>query len=257
MNWTAVDIGILGPAFLAGLVVLATHVPLGQRVLDRGIIFLDLAIAQWAGVGVITAHAFGMDEQGATVQLVAFVSAILGAMLLYWTESRMPKLQEAIIGSAFVLGAATAILLLAKDPRGGEHLKDLLVGQILWVDFANLGLPSIISLLVLLVWFGFRAYRSDGAFYGLFAISVTASVQLVGVYLVFASLILPALAGRFLPVRIRLVAAYLIGIMGYGVGLILSALVDLPAGPVIVWCLALVVIGFSLLGNHSGYGNKR
>lgn len=248
MNWEAMDIGILGPAFLAGLVVLATHVPLGQRVLQRGIIFIDLAIAQLAGVGVIAAHTLGLETQGLMTQLAAFAAAIAGALLLYWTERLWPNVQEAIIGSVFVLGATASILLLSQDPAGGEHLKDLLVGQILWIDYESLGAPVLISVLVLAAWFGFRAYRSDAAFYGLFAVSVTTSVQLVGVYLVFASLIIPALAGRILLDKGKLVRCYGIGIGGYATGLVVSALLDLPAGPVIVWALAAVSIGVVIAG---------
>lgn len=248
MNWEAMDIGILGPAFLAGLVVLATHVPLGQRVLERGIIFIDLAVAQLAGLGVIAAHAIGLDANGAMVQLAAFSAAIAGALLLYWTERCWPDVQEAIIGSVFVLGATAAILLLAQDPMAGEHLKELLVGQILWVDYLGLGQPALISLVVLAFWFGAGARRNLAAFYGLFAISVTVSVQLVGVYLVFATLIIPALAGRFLPDRFRLAAGYVIGVSGYGIGLSISALFDLPAGPVVVWTLAAIAVIFALFG---------
>lgn len=242
MNWDALDASILGPAFLAGLVVLATHVPLGHRVLERGIIFIDLAVAQLAGLGVIAAHSLGIDADAMLVQILAFATAIVGAFVLYWTERRWVDVQEALIGSAFVLAASAAILLLASDPQGGEHLKDLLVGQILWVDYQGLRGPAILSLIVLLMWFAFRAQRSVAAFYGLFAVAVTASVQLVGVYLVFASLIIPALAARCLPEMSRLIAGYGIGIAGYGSGLVFSALFDLPAGPVIVWMLAIVAV---------------
>jgi zinc/manganese transport system permease protein len=257
MNWDAVDLGILGPAFATGLVVLSTHVPLGRKVLERGIIFIDLAIAQLAGLGVIVAHAAGLEAHGSMVQVAAFSAAVLGALLLYWSERRWPQVQEAIIGSLFVLGATAAMLLLAEDPMGGEHLKDLLVGQILWVDYPALAPAAVISVVVLGLWFGLRADRNLAAFYGLFAVSVTTSVQLVGVYLVFASLIIPALAGRFLPVRIRVAAAYAIGISGYGFGLAVSALSDLPAGPLIVWMLAIAGVCATLLGRFANAAIQR
>ncbi len=88
MNWSAVDWGILGPALVAGLLVLATHVPLGMQVLDRGIVFIDLAIAQIAGLGVIAADALGLPEGGVAVQVAAVCAALLGALLLTWTEAR-------------------------------------------------------------------------------------------------------------------------------------------------------------------------
>ena len=123
---------------VAGLLVLATHVPLGMQVLDRGIVFIDLAIAQIAGLGVIAADALGMPDGGLAVQAAAVCAALLGALLLTWTERRAPQQQEALIGVMFVLAACAGILLLANNPHGGEHLKDLLVGQILWVNTAQL-----------------------------------------------------------------------------------------------------------------------
>jgi zinc/manganese transport system permease protein len=246
MNWSALDAGILGPAFAAGLVVLATHVPLGRRVLERGIIFIDLAIAQLAGLGVIAAHSLDLDAHGAMVQIAAFATAIAGAMLLYWTERHWADTQEAIIGSVFVLGSTAALLLLANDPMSGEHLRDLLIGQILWVDYAGLVVPALLSLAVLVLWFVLGAQRNNAAFYGLFAVAITASVQLVGVYLVFASLIIPALAARLVRASARLASAYAVGVAGYVVGLLVSALFDLPAGPVIVWMLAAAGIGLSV-----------
>src|SRR5574341_588246 len=132
------ELSIVLPALLAGLLVTATHVPLGMQVLERGIVFIDLAVAQVAGVGVILADAMGWEPTGAAVQVAALGAALSCALLLTWTERRWPEVQEAIIGVVFVLGSSAAVLLLAHNPRGGEHLKDLLVGQILWVSAAHL-----------------------------------------------------------------------------------------------------------------------
>jgi len=88
MNWSALDWSILGPAFVAGLLVLATHVPLGMEVLDRGIVFIDLAIAQIAGLGVIFAMSLGLPEGGVWGQVAAVIAALLGASLLTWSSSR-------------------------------------------------------------------------------------------------------------------------------------------------------------------------
>lgn len=237
MNLEVLDASILGPAFLAGLVVLSTHVPLGQQVLARGIIFIDLAVAQIAGLGVIAAHSFHWDPGSWAVQVVAMGAAFAGAGVLYLTERRWPQVQEAIIGTAFVLAATAGILLLSHNPHGGEHLKELLVGQILWVNLSSLVPVVALYIVVLLLWF-LTARRSMLMFYLLFAAAVTASVQLVGVYLVFASLIVPALAVRSYPRRLRLVAGYAVGILGYGLGILASGLFDLPAGAAIVWALA-------------------
>ena len=242
MNLDALDLSILFPAFIAGLLVLATHVPMGQQVLKRGIVFIDLAVAQIAALGVIAADFMGWEPQGWAVQAAAVSAAMLGALLLTWMEKRWPEVQEALIGAVFVLAASAGILLLSGNPHGGEHLKDLLTGQILWVSIAQLLPAGVMTLLILAVWFGLRERLGAADFYLLFALAVTISVQLVGVYLVFSSLIMPALAVRRWPPHRRVAGGYLIGVAAYAVGLALSAASDLPSGAVIVWSLALVGI---------------
>jgi len=238
MNWQGLELSILGPACLAGLLVLSTHVPLGQQVLARGIIFIDLAIAQIAALGVILAQYFGMDEQGIGVEIAAGVAALAGGALLTWTDRRWPDYQEPLIGTLFVLAATGGLLLLANNPHGSEHLKDLLVGQILWVDLHRLiGVAGLSAVLLAVMWWR-RAHLDGPLFYALFALAITASVQLVGVYLVFASLIIPALATAGIAGVRRLVVAYAIGAAGYIAGLVLSAVLDLPSGAMIVWTLA-------------------
>jgi zinc/manganese transport system permease protein len=239
MNWQALEPGILAPALIAGLLVLATHVPLGAQVLDRGIVFIDLAIAQIAGLGVIAADAFGLPGGGVAVQGAAVTAALLGAVLLTWTERKLPEQQEALIGVMFILAACAGILMLAGNPHGGEHLKELLVGQILWVGTTQLAwLAALTAVLLLALRAGVVARLGRFGFYGVFALAVTASVQLVGVYLVFSSLIIPALATRAWTGSKRHAVGYTIGAAGYAIGLALSALLDLPSGAVIVWTLA-------------------
>jgi zinc/manganese transport system permease protein len=251
MNLDTLSLSILGPAFLAGLLVLATHVPLGQQVLKRGIVFIDLAVAQIAALGVIAADAMGWEPQGIKVQIAAVSAALLGALLLTWTEKKWPEVQEALIGVFFVLAASAGILLLANNPHGGEHLKDLLAGQILWVSMSQLLPVSILTLLILAVWFGFKDKMGRAGFYALFALAVTASVQLVGIYLVFSSLIIPALAVRNWPESRKILSAYLLGGLAYMLGLALSAVFDLPSGAVVVWCLALVGVAANVLNVQS------
>ena len=106
-------LGILWPALVAGLLVAATHVPLGIQVLRRGIVFIDLAVAQIAGLGVILADRFGYEPQGVAVQVAALGAALAGALALNWTDQRWPEVQEAVIGVSFVVAANAAILLLA------------------------------------------------------------------------------------------------------------------------------------------------
>ncbi|HVY05700.1 MAG TPA: metal ABC transporter permease [Burkholderiales bacterium] len=244
------EFSILIPALLAGLLVTATHAPLGIQVLNRGIVFIDIAIAQIAGVGVIAADFFGWETEagGAAVQVSALAAALLGALFLTWTEKRWPDIQEAIIGTVFILAATLSVLLLASNPHGGEYLKDLLVGQILWVGHSQLIIVAVLTAIVVSAWFGIGRERLGRiGFYLLFGLSVTASVQMVGVYLVFSSLIIPALATRN-AVRHRLAKAYIVGGLGYLIGLVASTLFDLPTGAIIVWAMAIVGIIFSSIG---------
>lgn len=242
---------ILFPALLAGMLVLASHVPLGREVLSRGIIFLDLAIAQIATLGVVLAFVLGFEGHYFVIQAFALCSAVLGALLLLYCERRFADIQEAIIGSSFVLAATASMLLLASDPHGSQHLTDLLNGQILWVDYKEMLPLLLVTLLVLLVLYG--PWQGGGRirFYMAFALAITTSVQLIGVYLVFASLILPAMAVYYLQSR-SLSMAYAVGVSGYLLGLLLSSLSDLPAGPMIVWLLAIIAICFMLFNKHNG-----
>jgi zinc/manganese transport system permease protein len=240
------DISIVIPAFIAGLLILLTHVPLGIKVLARGIIFADLAVAQIAGLGVIIAGLAGYAEQPVIVQFIAVISALLGALLLSWIEHFLPEVREASIGLLFVLAASGGILLMSHDTHAGEHLKDLLVGQILWVSNTQLIVTAILSAAILTLWILWRNKLGTLGFYALFALAVTASVQLVGVYLVFASLIIPALATHKLKIK-RILLAYTTGAVGYAAGLLLSVTFDLPTGAAIVWAMALTGTTLMLL----------
>lgn len=240
MNWELVDWSILGPAVLAGLLVLSTHVPLGAEVLKRGIIFIDLAIAQVAGMGVLAAAVMGWEDNHLAVQVSAVSAALIASATMNWTERRWPESQEPLIGIVFVLAATGSILLLAENPHGGEYLKDLLVGQILWSTWHMLAQIAVLYAVLLTLWFATRVRFGHIGFYLTFAFAVTASVQLVGVYLVFASLIIPALATRRLHGPVRLFAGYGIGAVSYLAGIVLSALLDLPTGAVTVWTMSVI-----------------
>jgi zinc/manganese transport system permease protein len=244
-------LSILWPAFVAGLLVTATHVPLGMQVLERGIVFIDLAIAQIAGAGVIFADYLGWEPTGAAVQIAALSAALACALVLTWTERRWPEVQEAMIGVVFVIASSCAILVLANNPHGGESLKDLLSGQILWVNTARLPLDALVYGVILALWFGFRERLGRIGFYVLFACAVTASVQLVGLFLVFTTLVVPALA-TYYSRRYRHVKAYAIGILGYALGLALSLVIDLPSGAMIVCTMGVVAAAAALaIGRRS------
>jgi zinc/manganese transport system permease protein len=250
MNTAAIDLSILWPAFAAGLLVTATHVPLGIQVLKRGIVFIDLAIAQIAGLGVIVADWIGFEPQGWAVQAFALLAALAGALLLTWTEKRWPEVQEAVIGVSFVLAASGALLLLASNPHGGEHLKELLVGQILWADPMRLVLVAVVYAGLLAIWFAGGNRVGRIGFYILFACAVTASVQLVGLYLVFTTLIVPALATRRAGSR-RIAIGYALSTVGYAAGLVVSTVADLPSGPAIVWVMTgLAIVLFPFIGGR-------
>lgn len=232
-------VSILIPAFVAGLLVLSTHVVLGQQVLKRGIIFIDLAIAQVAALGAIVSHIDHDIEQLPFSHVwMPALFALLGAGIIAWLARKFEDELEAFIGCFYVLSAVGAMLLLANDPHGAELLKQLMSGQILWVSWSQLVLPAIVSALILAA-ITLKPRLLDGAgFYFIFAIVITLSVELVGVYLVFSTLILPALALNKYLGKAKLVLAYTVGIIGYVSGLWLSASYDLPSGAAIVATLA-------------------
>lgn len=234
---------IILPAFAAGLLVLATHVPMGREVLRRGIVFLDLAIAQIAALGIVAASALGLGEHLAHASylqsMVAIFAATVGALGLYQLRHMAVRLQEAIIGTLFVMAATGILLLLAADPRGGERLGEILNGQILWTQPKDLLPLALATAGIVLVWqYG---PKSDRLFYTLFAVAVTLSTQVVGVYLVFSSLILPSLAFESQKSDIGF-KPFVLGATGYATGLIVSLQCDLPAGATVVWSLATLAL---------------
>ncbi len=246
-----IDWSIILPALLTGLLVLLTHVPLGQRVLERGIIFIDLAVAQIAGLGVITAQMFQVPTHGFVVQFIATGSAMFGALGLYFIERKWPAVQEAMIGLTFVLAATAVMLVVAHHPQGEHEINELFNGQILWVNLADLEPVGILYAIVALLWYLPLWHSQRLKFYVLFAMAVTASVQLVGVYLVFASLIVPALAVRRIK-KHALWLGYVIGAVGYLVGLVGSSLFDMPSGPLIVWSLFACAVIFLAFRKGNG-----
>ncbi|MCT7942471.1 MULTISPECIES: metal ABC transporter permease [Shewanella] len=240
-------VSILLPAFVAGLLVLSTHVVLGQQVLKRGIIFIDLAIAQVAALGAIVSHIDHDIEQLPFSHVwMPALFALAGAGVIAWMATKFKGELEAFIGCFYVLSAVGAMLLLANDPHGAELLKQLMSGQILWVSWSQLLLPAIVSALILAA-IAIKPDLLDGiSFYFLFAMVITLSVELVGVYLVFSTLILPALALNKYLGKAKLALAYGVGVIGYIFGLALSASYDLPSGAAIVATLAISALLFRM-----------
>ncbi|QQG37482.1 MAG: metal ABC transporter permease [Micavibrio aeruginosavorus] len=239
-------LGLMAPALTAGVMVSALHVPLGQEVLRRGIIFIDLAIAQIAALGVVIGKTLLHVEEGWEVFIPAIGFALGGSFLFAWLEKRVPEHQEALIGCAFVLAASLILILLANDPHGGEAVEGLLAGQILWVDWMQIGQTALVYAASLTAWF-LLPHRRRVLFYGLFPVVVTLSVQLVGVYLVFASLIMPALGAARFRGRHQLAGGYFISFSALGLGLLFSVVADLPAGPTLVCALAALSAAGGLL----------
>ena len=243
-------ITLLAPAFMVGALISLVHVPLGQEVLKRGIIFLDLAVAQFSALGMIAFQTFIIIDEYSLLagygRLGAgLVAAILCAVIFHFLEKKSGKYQEALIGCAFVLAASTGLLIVANSPHGGEEIKDVLEGQILWTSWGHIMFVAPIFIAVLLIWGIFKNKRSF-LFYPLFAITIPFSVSMIGVYLVFASLIFPALAVIKLN-NYKIISGIGISVLSYLLGLSASYLFDWPAGPAIVLSLSVLsFLGFYL-----------
>jgi len=225
--------------------IVLTHVPLGVEVLKRGIIFIDLAVAQVAGLGLIATNFFFYEPHPLLPQLAALTCAILAGLFFHKVEIKTPKQQEAIIGVTFILAASLAILILADHPNGGEEIRHLLSGQILFVTWQDIAKHAPIYVLILAIWFFKKEYRNNIGFYLLFALAVTSSVQLVGIYVVFASLILPALA--VINTRNPYKLGWLCGFMSVIAGIFLAIFFDASAGPLIVISYVLTTIIFVII----------
>jgi zinc/manganese transport system permease protein len=232
---------IVLPAATAGLMIAIIHGPLGIEVLRRGIIFIDLAIAQIAGLCVVLVKLWLHEPSWGLTQIAAGVAALLAAVFFRWVEKALPHEQEAIIGSSFILAASAVLLALANHPQGGEEIQHILSGQMLFISWSEILAFLPLYAAATAIWFCFPLIRSGLGFFALFALVVTASVQLVGVYVVFASLILPALAVNKRKTGIA-PAAIVCGAMAVLLGVISSTAGDLPSGPVLVFCYAAVTV---------------
>ena len=236
----------MAPAFVAGLLVTAIHAPLGIEVLKRNIVFIDLATAQVVGLAIIVLGMWIEDPPWLTRQAASLGAGIAIALFFRWIERRSPAEQEAVIGSCFIVAASAAILALADDPHGGEELRHVLAGQILFVSWGDIASFLPIYGLVAALWIARPGVRSGIGFFVLFALAITASVQLVGIYVVFASLILPALASRS-GTQFVLRRAFVSGAVAVVGATFVSVAADLPAGPFLVVCFAATAAATRLL----------
>lgn len=242
---------IVAPAIVAGFMIASIHGPLGIEVLRRGIIFIDLAIAQIACLFVVLVDLFTHEGSWALRQLVAIGAALLAAWFFRTVEKILPKEQEAIIGVCFVLAASGVLLALANHPHGGEAMQDILSGQLLFVSWSDIFAFAPLYVVAILLWFSWPRMRTGAWFFAIFAVVVTASVQLIGLYVVFASLILPALAVNKISTG-RARRSMLCGWFAIVVGIGASVWSDLPAGPLLVFVYAATAILLRGIGRMAG-----
>ncbi len=223
---------VLAIPLVAGLLVLLSHAPLGAQVLRRGIVFIDLAIAQVAALGVLMAGSLSHDAEAAWWP--GTLAALGGAAFVAWLSKRWPAQREALIGLVYVTAAAMTILWVSADPHGAHKLKVMLSGDVLWVTAPSL-LPLAVATAAFFAitrWLGPDSLARSTVFYPCFAVLVSLSVPLLGLYLVFSTLIVPALAAR--SSRHPGWHAAAVGGTGYALGLAASLAADLPSGPCIV-----------------------
>ncbi len=248
---------LLLPAFIASLILTGIHAYLGVHVVERGVIFVDLSLAQIAALGTTVAYllGFGLHSEGAYLISLAFtfVGAAVFALSRVHRHTRIP--QEAIIGIVYAVSAAVAILVMSKATQETEHLKEMLVGNILSVTWFDLGKTAVLYALVGLFHYIFRrrfllismdeaAAEKEGLnvrlwdflFYVSFGFVVTSSVAIAGVLLVFCFLIVPSVAAMLFSERlgVRLAIGWGLGAVVSALGVTFSFLLDLPTGATIV-----------------------
>jgi zinc/manganese transport system permease protein len=245
----------------------------GLHVVERGIIFVDLALAQVAALGICVAIALGSHPgHDALPYVLSLVFTLMGAALFAWSRFDHPRVpQESIIGIIYVVAAAASTLVLSHSAEGDEALKNLLVGNVLLVTkpevLRTFALFAVIALVhvalrkrFLMVTFhegeakakhvALRAW--DFLFYATFGLTVVNFVQIVGVYLVFSYLIVPAVCGALFSahIRTRLIIGWIVAFVAGVSGLLLSVkleTLDLPTGPTIVCCFGVLLIVCAIL----------
>ena len=251
-------IQFLAPPFAMCLILAGIHCYLGLHVLARGVIFVDLSLAQVAALGATVAILFGYEPKTLATYCMSLSATFLAAAL-FALARRYEKVfsQEAIIGITYALASAAAVLVLDRSPHGAEHIKEILVGQILWVTWHDVGKTAIIYGAVSIVHWIFRKQlikssfgsgdaggRWDFWFYALFGVVITSSVSLAGVLQVFAYLIVPSVVSTLFlkSISARLLWGWGLGFVLSLIGIFLSYRWDLPVGAFIVVLFAMVPV---------------
>jgi zinc/manganese transport system permease protein len=250
---------LFAPAILLALMVIS-HTYFGLHVLERGIIFVDLAVAQIAALGMSIAFMAGIDPHGLTSQLIALSATLIAAFgLAFLRRARDKTTREVAIGCSYVIATAAAIVILSRTNQGMEELKGMLNGNVLWVQWKEVVLLFVIYALLAVLHVAFfqkflnLSSRSESAkghfvweflFFSSFAVVITLAVNLAGVLLVFASLIIPAFSASFLSgsFKSRLLLGWLLGLIAAIGGLIVSYFADLPTGSAVVCAIGVLPV---------------
>jgi len=267
--------------FIASLILTGIHSYLGVHVVERGVIFVDLALAQIAALGATVAVVAGMDPHGRAAYWISLAFTFLGAGIFAMARTRRGHIpQEAFIGIAYAVASATAILLMSKATGETEHLKDMLVGNILAVSKQEVTKTALLYAAVGLFHFIFRKKFLlismnhekaeslgvnvrfwDFLFYASFGFVVTSSVAIAGVLLVFCYLIVPSVGAMLFADRIgpRLAIGWTMGTLVSALGCYLSVVIDTPTGATIVVTFGAVLILMFLLHLivHHGRNNNQ
>jgi zinc/manganese transport system permease protein len=255
----------------AALILVATHTYLGLHVISRNVFFVDLALAQIAALGSSVAYLYGFELNDPVTYYVSLSFAICGAWFFSVARVRDDRVpQEAIIGLAFAVASAGAILLSAQNPHGAEHLRDMMAGSILVVSAVEVRHAALLYGVIgvfhyvfrrqfLLVSMdretarrrGMRVRLWDFLFYLSFAVIITSSVRIAGVLLVFILLIAPAVCGAMfaIGIRNRLLIGWGCGILATVGGLGMSSRMDWPPAPAISCIFAVILLGAAVFGN--------
>ena len=272
-----IDFGLFFPPLVACLVIVAIHSYLGLHVIAREVIFVDLSLAQMAALGSTVAILAGSQPDSTQSFLYALGFTTIGAGLFALTRTTEKGVvpQEAIIGVVYVMASAAAILVADRTPRGGEAIKDILVGSLLWVSWpAIIRLAAVYAVVGVFHWIlrrrfltisfepevalarGWRVRWWDFWFYLSFGIVITFSVPIAGVLLVFSFLVVPAAVAFQFTRRHGMMAAiaWLAGTLASALGLLVSFEYDLPTGPVVVCMFGIVLLASYLLRRVLGIG---
>lgn len=248
--------------FIASLVLIGIHVYFGLHVIKRGIIFVDLSLAQVAAVGMTVGILLGHDPGGDMSYFFALAAALVGAVVFTFTrglEGKVP--QEAFIGIVYAACSAAVIVLVSHEPEGGEHIRHMLVGSLLTVTpTAVIKTAVAYGAIGLFHWLARKPFlqltftpetvpRSarlwEFLFYAGFAVVVTSSVKICGVLVVFVFLVVPAVFAALITDSIarRLIYGWAFGIVGSAIGIIVSFWLDTPTGATMICVFAIMLLG--------------